>query len=301
MNMLKCALLTSLLLATSSLHGADLRTADGTLYEGYRIKGVEEDALRIFYAGGEARIAFTNLPPDIQKRWLPSETIDGPAPTLPPDGPVIESPPEGRNAAPPRVVQLGPHRAEVTRHYFRFYICEDQEQLFPIPLSVRLLIGDDAYTGQNGLFRFQREQLAYQLISDDPSIVGLDIRQRLILKKAGSANLQLTIDGQRTLVPLSVISLPIKPGMTEEEVLAVMGKPDTITAVSVDWPDDIRKDHIRYKGYLPAEEWQGIPSTAWHWRWDTFPGAVVSIALDNKGNKRFYQVSSSRSAQDSEK
>ena len=272
------------------LQAADLVTADGTLYREFKIQGVNDDSLSIIHADGSVQVAFTNLPPEMQDRWLEKEKDNTPEkPTAPPPAQLPEI---QENRAAAELFKVDDLTIELERHYHTFYKGADAIQLFPEPLTLSMLQDGWVYKGSQGVIKFQRSSATYSMHSSNTNVFSVDTSDRLILRSEGSAFLTILVNGAKQEFPVDVKELPLRAGMTPDEVRERMGEPDIVKDIKVEWPDDKRIDHIRYKGYLPAEEWKGIPKHAAHWSWHKFPGAVVSLAQDQHGKSLLYQVSS---------
>jgi hypothetical protein len=92
---------------------------------------------------------------------------------------------------------------------------------------------------------------------------------------AGTAKITAKLGGETTTETITVIKIPVKKGMTSEQVISTLGLPDEKFEGSVSWYDTKRiHDHL-YSGK------GGVSVIYKHWIYKSYPGAIFRFDSQN--------------------
>ena len=87
----------------------------------------------------------------------------------------------------------------------------------------------------------------------------------------GRTSVQFTLANKTIDIPLCVAPVPVRIGMTGEEIIKALGMPDAKRHIAVGWPNIERVDGVTYAGPLEPGDLSGQGE---HWKYKKFPGAV---------------------------
>lgn len=90
--------------------------------------------------------------------------------------------------------------------------------------------------------------------------------------KAGDVSIRVEVGKNHVDLPIKVVQISVSPGDESEKVVETFGLPDRKTNVYVRWPESESLDGLFYK---PSASESSI--SADHWKYDKYPGLVLSI------------------------
>lgn len=128
------------------------------------------------------------------------------------------------------------------------------------------------------------EKIIYN--SSNPDILDINKNGQFEIKDNGNVVIIVSLLDKKAYIPIKVIKLPLKEGMSEEEVIEILGMPDDITDTYISWPNSDFVDGIFY--YRRND---GCGRNILHWFYDEYPDAIIifnynlsSVAMSSWSN-----------------
>jgi hypothetical protein len=90
--------------------------------------------------------------------------------------------------------------------------------------------------------------------------------------KPGNVSIRVAVGMNKVDLPVRVIKAPIEPGDSSDQVVQTLGLPNQKSQLIVSWPRSETRDGIHYG---PSASEQVLKAD--HWRYDKYPGLVISI------------------------
>jgi hypothetical protein len=168
-------------------------------------------------------------------------------------------------------------------------------------LGMAMLDGKSS-TSTGGLFNVNGRPEALGLFSTDDDVAKVSTQKGLIVvnsKKPGRATITVTVGSESVQKTIDVIEIPVNVahvenkmnsngtailevnflgGNTVQEVIQLLGFPDTQESINVSYPKESRKDNVFYKPVFDRKQEFGNGSvSATHYHYDSYPGLVVSF------------------------
>jgi hypothetical protein len=168
-------------------------------------------------------------------------------------------------------IDLGESRLEITIESPLIYLPNEGTKKFYAFVTPKFFVGDREQPATEGFYKINGKAESIVYSSSNELVMSAE-KFGAEFKEAGDAILSVSIVGKTVSMPIHVVRLPFGDQHTAQDIIKLLGLPDRQKEVHASWPNGAIEDGISYS---PNLQYRYIDAN--YWRYDRFPGLVISV------------------------